>query len=207
MEKFETLTGIVAPLDRPNVDTDQIIPKQFLKRIERTGFGKFLFYDWKYEDDGKTLNPNFELNAPQYDRAEILVAGKNFGCGSSREHAPWALLDQGFRVIISSSYADIFFNNCFQNGILPIVLPEPMVNDLLQRAKSAGYQLTVDLVNQTITDASGLSIPFAVDPFRRNSLLKGLDDIGLSLEYADEIAQFESKRPAWKRGAKLAATV
>jgi 3-isopropylmalate/(R)-2-methylmalate dehydratase small subunit len=200
MEKFETLTGIAAPLDRPNVDTDQIIPKQFLKRIERTGFGEFLFYDWKYEDDGKTLNPNFELNSPQYDGAAILIAGKNFGCGSSREHAPWALLDFGFRVIIAPSYADIFFNNCFQNGILPIVLPEETVNDLLAKAKAPSYKLTIDLVNQTITDASGLSLPFNVDPFRRNSLLKGLDDIGLSLQYADEIAKYEAGRPSWKRG-------
>ncbi len=201
MEKFETLTGIAAPLDRPNVDTDQIIPKQFLKRIERTGFGKFLFYDWKYEDDGKTLNPEFELNSPQYSGATILVAGKNFGCGSSREHAPWALLDYGFRVIIAPSYADIFFNNCFQNGILPIVLPEDTVSTLLSKAKAQGYKLTVDLVNQTITDSEGLSIPFNVDPFRRNSLLKGLDDIGLSLQYEDEITAYESRRPSWKTGA------
>jgi len=205
MEKFETLTGIVAPLDRPNVDTDQIIPKQFLKRIERTGFGKFLFYDWKFENDGKTLNPAFELNAEQYNGATILVAGKNFGCGSSREHAPWALLDYGFRVIIAPSYADIFFNNCFQNGILPIVLPEDTVNDLLSRAKSVGYKLTIDLVNETITDSQGLTIPFKVDPFRRNSLLKGLDDIGLSLEYADEISKYEASRPSWKRGAVAAS--
>jgi 3-isopropylmalate/(R)-2-methylmalate dehydratase small subunit len=204
MEKFETLTGIAAPLDRPNVDTDQIIPKQFLKRIERTGFGKFLFFDWKFKDDGTTLNPDFELNSTQYNGASILIAGKNFGCGSSREHAPWALLDFGFRVIIAPSYADIFFNNCFQNGILPIVLPEETVNDLLSRAKTSGYKLTIDLVNQVISDYSGLSIPFTVDPFRRNSLLKGLDDIGLSLQHADEISAYEAKRPSWKRGVGTA---
>jgi 3-isopropylmalate/(R)-2-methylmalate dehydratase small subunit len=202
MEKFETHTGIAAPLNRPNVDTDQIIPKQFLKRIERTGFGKFLFYDWKYENDGKTLNPSFELNAPQYDDATILIAGRNFGCGSSREHAPWALLDFGFRVIIAPSYADIFFNNCFQNGILPIILPEDTVNTLLEKAKVSGYKLTVDLVNQTISDGGGLKVRFDVDAFRRNSLIKGLDDIGLSLQYVDEITSYEASRPAWKSGVR-----
>jgi 3-isopropylmalate/(R)-2-methylmalate dehydratase small subunit len=205
MEKFETLTGIAAPLNRSNVDTDQIIPKQFLKRIERTGFGKFLFYDWKYTDDGKTLNPDFELNSPQYARAAILIAGKNFGCGSSREHAPWALLDYGFRVIIAPSYADIFFNNCFQNGILPIIASEETVNDLIVKAKTPGYKLTINLVDQTISDNSGMSIHFDVDSFRRNSLLKGLDEIGLSLQYASEIEKFEARRPPWKTGAAVGA--
>ena len=205
MEKFITLTGIAAPLDRPNVDTDQIIPKQFLKRIERTGFGKFLFFDWKYLNDGTTLNDEFELNKPQYTGATILVAGKNFGCGSSREHAPWALLDYGFKVLIAPSYADIFYNNCFQNGILPIVQPEEVVNDLLQRAQAENYQLTVNLVEQTISDSSGLVIHFEIDPFRRHSLLNGLDDIGLSLEFESEITEFESRRPSWKRGVAQVA--
>ena len=207
MEPYIKHKSIAALLNRSNVDTDQIIPKQFLKRIERTGFGKFLFYDWKYENDGTTLDPSFELNQKQYVGAQILIAGKNFGCGSSREHAPWALLDYGFRVIIAPSYADIFFNNCFQNGILPIVLPEETVNELLGKAKQSGYRLTINLVDQVITDGAGLSIPFTVDPFRRNSLLKGLDDIGLSLQFADEIASYEANRPSWKQGAGVVGTV
>jgi 3-isopropylmalate/(R)-2-methylmalate dehydratase small subunit len=205
MEAFTTLTGIAAPLDRPNVDTDQIIPKQFLKRIERTGFGQFLFFDWRYEADGKTPNPKFELNAPQYQEATILVAGKNFGCGSSREHAPWALNQYGFRAIIAPSYADIFYNNCFKNGMLPITLPEEIVNDLLTRAKAPGYTLTVDLETQTISDTQGFSTHFDIDAFRRHLLLNGLDDIGLTLQHADDITAYESRRPAWKRG--VAATV
>jgi 3-isopropylmalate/(R)-2-methylmalate dehydratase small subunit len=205
MEAFTTLTGIVAPLDRPNVDTDQIIPKQFLKRIERTGFGQFLFFDWRYEADGKTLNPDFELNAPQYQGATILVAGKNFGCGSSREHAPWALNQYGFRAIIAPSYADIFYNNCFKNGMLPITLPEETVNDLLTQAKAPGYTLTVDLEAQTISDTEGLSMHFNVDSFRRHLLLNGLDDIGLTLQHEGDIATYEAQRPAWKRGVATAA--
>jgi 3-isopropylmalate/(R)-2-methylmalate dehydratase small subunit len=201
MDKFVTLTGIAAPLDRPNVDTDQIIPKQFLKRIERTGFGKFLFFDWRFKDDGTTPNPDFELNKPQYQGVKILIAGKNFGCGSSREHAPWALLDYGFRAIIAPSYADIFFNNCFQNGILPIVLPEDIVNELFPKAKVTGYELTIDLPSQTISDGFGFSIRFDVDAFRKNSLINGLDDIGLSLQHEPDITAYESRRPSWKRGA------
>ena len=206
MEPFVKLTGTAAPLDRVNVDTDQIIPKQFLKRIERTGFGQFLFFDWRYENDGTTPCPGFELNAPELQGASILIAGRNFGCGSSREHAPWALLDYGFRSVIAPSYADIFFNNCFKNGILPIKLDEDIVNDLLARAKAApGYQLTIDLENQVVTDGAGLSIPFEVDAFRKHCLLNGLDDIGLTLQNEPDITTYEQRRPAWKRGAAQAA--
>ncbi len=206
MDAFTTLTGIAAPLDRPNVDTDQIIPKQFLKRIERTGFGKFLFYDWRYEDDGTTPNPDFELNQPRYQGATILIAGKNFGCGSSREHAPWALDDYGFRAIIAPSYADIFYNNCFKNGMLPVTLPEETVAQLMEIAQATpSYQLTVDLETQTISDAQGLSIPFEVDAFRRHLLLNGLDDIGLTLQHTDAITAYEAQRPAWKRGTAVSA--
>ena len=201
MEAFMKLTGLAAPLDRVNVDTDQIIPKQFLKRIERTGFGQFLFFDWRYNDNGKTPNPDFELNRPQYQGAAILVTGKNFGCGSSREHAPWALDDYGFRAIIAPSYADIFYNNCFQNGMLPITLPEEQVAQLLERAKTPGYQLTVDLASQTVSDAQGFSAHFDVDPFRRYCLLNGLDNIGLTLQHEADITAYEAKRPAWKKGA------
>jgi len=206
MDPFVTLTGIAAPLDRVNVDTDQIIPKQFLKRIERTGFGQFLFFDWRYENDGTTPCPDFELNAPELQGAEILIAGRNFGCGSSREHAPWALLDYGFRSIIAPSYADIFFNNCFKNGILPIRLDDETVEQLLAKAKAQpGYKLTVDLPNQVITDESGLSIPFEVDPFRKHCLLNGLDDIGLTLQNEPDITAYETSRPAWKRGVGTTA--
>src|SRR5579884_2654140 len=205
MDKFTKLTGIAAPLDRVNVDTDQIIPKQFLKRIERTGFGRFLFYDWRFEGDGKTVNPGFELNQPQYQDATILVAGKNFGCGSSREHAPWALLDYGFRALVAPSFADIFYNNCFQNGILPIKLSDEQVNTLLKRAQETpGYKLTVDLESQTVTDEQGFSAQFDVDPFRRHCLLNGLDDIGLTLQHESDITKFEATRPKWKRGAAQA---
>ncbi|MBI3974202.1 MAG: 3-isopropylmalate dehydratase small subunit [Chloroflexi bacterium] len=194
MEPFIRHTGVVAPLDRVDVDTDQIIPKQFLKRIERTGFGQFAFFDWRYNEDG-TPNPEFELNRPGYEGASVLVAGRNFGCGSSREHAPWALEDMGFRTIIAPSYADIFFNNCFKNGMLPVVLPEATVNEIMARAKERpGYQVTVDLEKQTVEDEEGLVAPFDVDPFRRHCLLNGLDDIGLTLQHADEIAHYEQKR-------------
>lgn len=194
MQPFTTHTGLVAPLDRVNVDTDQIIPKQFLKRIERTGFGQFLFFDWRFREDG-SLDPNFELNRPEFQSASILLAGANFGCGSSREHAPWALADYGFRVVIAPSFADIFFNNCFKNGMLPIRLPEEAVADLFLRQSEAGrLELTVDLAAQTITDGKGLTIPFEVDPFRKECLLKGLDDIGLTLEHEDDISAFEAAR-------------
>jgi len=194
MNKFTTFMGLVAPLDRANVDTDQIIPKQFLKRIERTGFGEFLFYDWRYLPDG-TPNPNFILNAPRYQGATILVAGKNFGCGSSREHAPWALAEYGFRVIISSSFADIFSNNCFKNGMLPIVLTEPTVLEILQRTQeNEGYKLSVDLEKQNVADEIGLKARFEVSQFQKYCLMEGLDDIGLTLRHEDAIAQYETRR-------------
>jgi 3-isopropylmalate/(R)-2-methylmalate dehydratase small subunit len=206
MEPFVRLTGLAAPLDRVNVDTDQIIPKQFLKRIERTGFGQFLFFDWRYFNDGTTPNPEFELNAPDVQGATVLIAGKNFGCGSSREHAPWALLDYGFRAVLAPSFADIFYNNCFKNGILPVTLPEDTITLLLAKATTTpGYRLTVDLEKQTVSDEQGFETDFEVDSFRRHCLLNGLDDIGLSLQYADAITEYESRRPAWKRGVVLAS--
>ncbi|GMA49773.1 3-isopropylmalate dehydratase small subunit [Alicyclobacillus contaminans] len=185
--------GLVARMNRVNVDTDQIIPKQFLKRVERSGFGQFLFYDWRFLSDGSP-NPEFELNQPQYSGASILVAGANFGCGSSREHAPWALLDYGFQVIIAPSYADIFYNNCFKNGILPITLPQAAVDVLLQKALEPGYELEVDLENQVISDDTGWSHAFEIDAFRRNMLLQGLDEIGLTMQYEAEIRLYESRR-------------
>jgi 3-isopropylmalate/(R)-2-methylmalate dehydratase small subunit len=207
MEPFVQLNGIAAALDRVNVDTDQIIPKQFLKRVERTGFGEFLFFDWRQLPDG-SQNPDFELNQPGYQGATVLVAGRNFGCGSSREHAPWALLDYGFRAIIAPSYADIFYNNCFKNGILPVTLPEETVNEILARAKaSPGYRVTVDLEHNRVEDDQGLSVPFEVDAFRRHCLMLGLDDIGLSLEHVKEIDAFEAARPSWKPVATGIATV
>jgi 3-isopropylmalate/(R)-2-methylmalate dehydratase small subunit len=200
MNKFTQHTGIVAPLDRANVDTDQIIPKQFLKRIERTGFGEFLFFDWRYLRDGNP-NPKFILNEPRYQGASILVAAKNFGCGSSREHAPWALGEYGFRVVIAPSFADIFFNNCFKNGMLPIVLPEPIVREILQRTQeNEGYKLHVDLEKQTIIDDIGLSASFKVSEFQRYCLLEGLDDIGLTLKHEDAITAYESSRNRFDSG-------
>ena len=204
MEPFTKLTGLAAPLDRVNADTDQIIPKQFLKRIERTGFGQFLFFDWRYLGDGKTPNPDFELNQPQYQGATILITGKNFGCGSSREHAPWALADYGFKAILAPSFADIFYNNCFKNGMLPVTLPEDTIAMLLERAKTPGYRMTVDLEGLTVSDTQGFSMPFEVDAFRRHCLLNGLDDIGLTLQHEPDITAYEAKRPAWKRGAVAA---
>jgi len=198
MQPFVKLTGIAAPLNRANVDTDQIIPKQFLKRIERTGFGQFLFYDWRYDADGITPNPDFELNHPAYQGATILLAARNFGSGSSREHAPWALEQYGFRCIIAPSFADIFFNNCFQNGILPIKLSEEEVAQLMNKAQDQpGYELTIDLPSQTISDSDGLSIAFEIDPFRKHRLLHGLDDIGTTLQHEAEITAFEATRPKW----------
>ncbi len=193
MEGFKRLRGLVATLDRVNVDTDQIIPKQFLKRIERTGFGQFLFYDWRFDEDG-SLDPEFELNQPQYQGASILLARANFGCGSSREHAPWSLLDYGFRSIIAPSFADIFYNNCFKNGMLPIRLSEEQIEELFRRVKAhPGYQLAVDLETQILEDDLGLSHSFEVDPFRRESLLKGLDEIGLTIQYEDQIGAYEQR--------------
>ncbi|HEX8552077.1 MAG TPA: 3-isopropylmalate dehydratase small subunit [Abditibacteriaceae bacterium] len=198
MQPFTKFTGIAAPLDRANVDTDQIIPKQFLKRIERTGFGQFLFYDWRFEADGITPNPEFELNDERLQGASILVAGRNFGSGSSREHAPWALDDYGFRCIIAPSYADIFFNNCFQNGLLPIVLPEETVAGLIKQLQNnLGSSLTVDLENQTISGDGIEPISFDIDPDRKHRLTNGLDDIGMTMQHVDDISAFEQKRPAW----------
>lgn len=203
MQPFTTLTGIAAPLDRANVDTDQIIPKQFLKRIERTGFGQFLFYDWRFEADGITPDPAFELNHPALQGASILVAARNFGSGSSREHAPWALADYGFRAIIAPSYADIFFNNCFQNGILPIVLPEETVATLMAHLQqNLGSELTIDLPNQTISGEGIEPISFEIDPFRKHRLVNGLDDIGDTLQYESDITAFEQTRPIWKSKVK-----
>jgi 3-isopropylmalate/(R)-2-methylmalate dehydratase small subunit len=194
MQPFTTLTGLVAPMDRANVDTDQIIPKQFLKRIERTGFGKYLFFDWRFKDDGRD-NPDFELNQPQYRGASILLTRRNFGSGSSREHAPWALDDYGFRVVIAPSFADIFYNNCFKNGMLPIKLSDAEVDELFARcAKYPGYKLTADLNSCKLTDEHGLSMAIEVEPFRRHCLLNGLDDIGLTLQQADKITAFEKQR-------------
>ncbi len=195
MEPFRTLKGLVTLLDLPNVDTDQIIPKQFLKRIERTGFGQFLFYDWRFID-GKRPNPDFEINADRYRAATILVTRANFGCGSSREHAPWALLDYGFRCLIAPSFADIFYNNCFKNGILPIRLSEDQVETLFQRVRATpGYRLTIDLEKKTIASDDGLTYGFEVDEFRRFCLLNGLDDIGLTLQHEDKIRQYEAGHP------------
>ena len=191
MKPFTKHTGIVAPLDQANVDTDQIIPKQFLKRIERTGFGEFLFYDWRYMADGQP-NPSFVLNQPRYNGASILVAGKNFGCGSSREHAPWALGEFGFRVILAPSFADIFANNCFKNGMLPITLATAQVEEIMSRAQQQeGYELTVDLETQMIADLNGLSLSFQVGEFQRYCLLEGLDDIGLTLRHEALIRAYE----------------
>jgi len=194
MTPFHQHTGLVTPLDRANVDTDQIIPKQFLKRIERTGFGEFLFYDWRYLPDGH-LDPSFVLNQPRYEGASILVAGKNFGCGSSREHAPWALGEFGFRVIIAPSFADIFANNCFKNGMLPITLPADEVEKIMDHARtSEAYGLSVDLERRVVSDANGLSIPFVIGEFQRYCLLEGLDDIGLTLQHEDAIRAYEASR-------------
>ncbi len=196
MEKFTKLTGVAAPLPLINVDTDMIIPKQFLKTIKRSGLGKNLFDEMRYDADGNEI-PDFVLNRPQYRNAEILVAGENFGCGSSREHAPWALLDFGIRCVIAPSFADIFYNNCFKNGILPIVLPQEQVDALMKDAeKGENARMTVDLEAQTITTSDGEEFSFEVDPFRKHCLLEGLDDIGLTLEKAAAIDAFEARAAA-----------
>lgn len=205
MEKFVQLKGVVAPLDRANVDTDQIIPKQFLKSIKRTGFGPNLFDEWRYLDEGypgqdnskRPLNTEFVLNQERYQGASVLLARRNFGCGSSREHAPWALLDYGFKVILAPSFADIFFNNCFKNGMLPIVLPEEEIQVLFEQvAANPGYELEVDLPAQTVTRPDGTKLAFEVDAFRKHCLINGLDDIGLTLEDTDAIKAYEVKREA-----------
>ncbi|MFE5319820.1 3-isopropylmalate dehydratase small subunit [Paenibacillus sp. NPDC056579] len=196
MEAFTKHTGLVGPVDRVNVDTDAIIPKQFLKRIERSGFGQFLFFEWRFDKSGEVIK-EFSLNQPRYQGSSVLISRANFGCGSSREHAPWAIQDYGFKVVIAPSYADIFYNNCFKNGILPIKLSEEQVEELFQRtAKTEGYQLTVDLENKKITDDQGLSIDFDLDEHRRQFLLQGLDDIGLTLQHADKIAAYEEAHKA-----------
>ncbi|MFD0958876.1 3-isopropylmalate dehydratase small subunit [Paenibacillus chungangensis] len=196
MEPFLQHSGIVAPVDRVNVDTDAIIPKQFLKRIERSGFGQFLFYEWRFHENGE-VNESFEPNKPRYKGASVLISRANFGCGSSREHAPWAILDYGYKVVIAPSFADIFYNNCFKNGILPIKLSEEQVEELFQRtAGTEGYSLTVDLANKLLTDNAGLSIAFDLDEHRRQFLLQGLDDIGLTLQHEDKISAYEQQRSA-----------
>jgi 3-isopropylmalate/(R)-2-methylmalate dehydratase small subunit len=194
MEPFTRIKGVVAPLDRVNVDTDQIIPAVYLKRIERTGYENFLFAAWRYREDGSP-NPDFVLNIPAYQNATILVSGGNFGSGSSREHAPWALHDYGIRCVIAPSFADIFYNNCFQNGLLPVVLPEEVVRRIIDRAQaSPGLQINVDLGAQRIWDsAEEISVTFQIDPFRRHCLLNGLDDIGLTLQHEDQIAAYEAR--------------
>ncbi|CAM5797995.1 3-isopropylmalate dehydratase small subunit [Rhizobacter fulvus] len=203
MTPFRIHTGLVAPMDRENVDTDAIIPKQFLKSIKRSGFGPNLFDEWRYLDHGepgqdpasRRPNPDFVLNQPRYQGASVLLARKNFGCGSSREHAPWALDQFGFRALIAPSYADIFFNNCFKNGLLPIVLPEEQVARLFDEAAAfIGYKLTIDLEQQVIVKPDGATIPFDVQPFRKYCLLGGFDDIGLTLRHADKIRAFEAER-------------
>ncbi|WP_416547976.1 3-isopropylmalate dehydratase small subunit [Limnohabitans sp. DCL3] len=207
MQKFTLLKGLVAPMDRANVDTDAIIPKQFLKSIRKTGFGPNLFDEWRYLDVGypgqdpasRQPNPDFVLNQPRYQGASVLLARKNFGCGSSREHAPWAIDQYGFRCVIAPSFADIFFNNCFKNGLLPIVLPEALVAQLFDEvAAFPGYQLTIDLERQVVVRPQGEEIPFEVQAFRKYCLLNGLDDIGLTLRHADKIKAFEAERLATK---------
>ena len=194
MQAFVQHEGVVVPMDRSDIDTDQLVPKQFLKRVERSGFGKFLFFDWRYLNENYDENPEFELNRPEYRNATILLARRNFGCGSSREHAPWAIADYGFRVILASSYADIFYNNSFKNGYLPVVLSEEQIDDLFKReAKYRPYKLNVDLQNCVVTDEYGLKISSEIDEFRRDCLLKGLDDVGLTLQFEDKIREYEKK--------------
>ena len=203
MKPFRVHTGRVAPLNRANVDTDQIIPKQFLKRIERTGFGEFLFFDWRRGKDGNP-DPSFVLNHPQHSGSSILVAGKNFGCGSSREHAVWALENFGFKVIVAPSFADIFANNCVQNGVLTVVLPEEQVAEIQRRAhENPDYELTIDLENLTVTDNLGLAANFQIEESTRHRLLNGLDDIGLTLQHESEIAAYEASHPTPAKAAQL----
>ncbi|MBZ5642352.1 MAG: 3-isopropylmalate dehydratase small subunit [Acidobacteriia bacterium] len=191
MQPFSTHTGMVLPLDRVNVDTDQMVPKQFLKAQTREGFGRVLFYDWRYLP-GEKPNPEFILNRPRYKGASVMLARANFGCGSSREHAPWAVADMGFRVLIAPSYADIFYNNCFKNGILPVTLTDAQMDELFSRAEAQeGYSVTADLPNQTISDSTGLKYRFEIDPFRKHVLLEGLDDIGLTLKHIANIDAYE----------------
>ena len=210
MQPFRKHTGVVVPLDKVNVDTDQIIPKQFLKRIERTGFGEFLFYDWRFastEKDGARNIGNFILDAPRYANASILIAGKNFGCGSSREHAVWALADFGFRVVIASSFADIFANNSLKNGLLAVWLGEEQVAKIMRRSQEIeNYQLTVDLETMRVEDGRGFAAPFVMEEFSRHCLLNGLDDIGLTLQHEAEITAFEAKHPVRSEMKEIATT-
>ncbi|MDO6658181.1 3-isopropylmalate dehydratase small subunit [Anaerobacillus sp. 1_MG-2023] len=192
MEPINKYKGIVYPLEQVNVDTDQIIPKQFLKRIERQGFGQFLFYNWRFDDDGHPRE-DFNLNEQQYQHASILVSGKNFGCGSSREHAPWALLDYGFRIVIATSFADIFYNNCVKNGILPIALDQETISELFQKAKD-GYELSVDLSKQQVIDGEGLNASFEIDPYWKEMLLNGWDEVSRTLSLEDKIKLYEEKQ-------------
>ena len=195
MEPFIQLSSLVIPLDRANVNTDEIIPARFLKTIQRNGFENALFADWRFESDGKTPRADFVLNQPRYQGGKILLAGDNFGCGSSREHAPWALYDYGIRCVIAPSFADIFYNNCFNNGILPATLPAAVVKDLLQEAiEQEGYQLNVDLATQKVTTTDGREFSFVIDSFKKESLLQGLDNIGWTLSHGDDIASYESRR-------------
>lgn len=197
MEAFRVHRGLAVPLDRINVDTDQIVPKQFLKRVERTGFGQFLFYDWRYDDQGQP-RPDFILNHPRYQGATVLIAGANFGCGSSREHAPWALKEYGFRAILAPSFADIFYNNSLNNGLLPVRLEADVVAELMRRAsEQEGYQVTVDLEECQVRDDQGLVHRFEVDPFRRRMLLEGLDPIDLTLQHEAAIRAYEAAHPGW----------
>jgi 3-isopropylmalate/(R)-2-methylmalate dehydratase small subunit len=197
MEPFTRHTGLVAPLDRVDVDTDQIIPKQFLKSIARTGFDKGLFFDWRILPDGSP-NPEFVLNKPEYQGASVLVSGRNFGSGSSREHAPWALQQSGFRAVIAPNFADIFRNNCYQNGFLPVALPEPIVRQIMDRAASEpGYRVSIDLEHQTVADERDTLSTFDIDPSVKHRLLNGLDDIGLTLQHASDIQTFEQRRPSY----------
>jgi 3-isopropylmalate/(R)-2-methylmalate dehydratase small subunit len=193
MEPIKIHQGLVYPLNRSNIDTDQIIPKQFLKRIERSGFGQFLFYHWRFDDNGN-LRPDFSLNNPKYQGASILVAGENFGCGSSREHAPWAVQDFGFKIVIAPSYADIFKNNCVKNGILPIQVSDEQVQYIISKAESDEYQLTVDLENQVVYDNEGFKVTFEIAPYPKVMLLNGWDEIGVTLTYEDKIEQFELRK-------------
>jgi 3-isopropylmalate/(R)-2-methylmalate dehydratase small subunit len=195
MQPFTTHSGVIAPLDRVDVDTDQIIPKQFLKSIKRTGFDEGLFFDWRFRPDG-TPNPDFVLNKPGYQRASVLVSGRNFGSGSSREHAPWALQQFGFRAVIAPSFGDIFRNNCYQNGLLPVAVPENVVRQLLDRAeREPGYSVNIDLEHQTVSDAADTLSTFDIDPVVKHRLLNGLDDIGLTLQHVGDIDSFEQRRP------------
>ena len=193
MEKFTVHSGKPVVIDRANIDTDQIIPKQFLKRIERSGYGEFLFYDWRFNSDG-TQNGDFVLNEPRFQHASILIAGANFGCGSSREHAPWSLYDFGFRCVIAPSFADIFYNNSLKNGLLPIALSDALVAELAERNERPDYKLCVDLNDQVVTDDAGFAASFEIDGFRKHCLINGLDDIGLTLQHKDKITEYEAKR-------------